>query len=440
MTDDNGKSMSMEKEMDVDGTHFIYRQISDRSRKLLDYDYKRCIGCGICVGLCPTKALELGPMKEIATGLDVPPVIMELDKCTFCSMCVQFCPMHAYSMTEEGNFPTDEAFPQYDSFVRTNEKCLPCTLCEAACPEDAIKLELDMPTKAEVSPFKEGMEGQIEVDTEKCNMCGLCARFCDAFLLIDREKTPTDVWPFEQLLVDEDKCDYCTLCQDICPEDAIRVVGEKRGEAPRVAGRVLIDDKKCTLCTWCKIVCPYSAMDIKKPFEGKITLIAPNVSKCDPQGCHGCFNVCPSHLWYVSKDGKIAMQEKMCTYCGACVNACPKDVMHVERHVVHHTEIVNSPWANQWKDAIDSMITGKRLHPDVSRTLEVEPEPPREHVDIEPPIIDGNLLELAKARLEKVAPAFRIAPIRRMVEKSEEVESVRNQIREQILKNNNKEQ
>ncbi len=86
MTDDNGKSMSMEKEMDVDGTHFIYRQISDRSRKVLDYDYKRCIGCGICVGLCPTKALELGPMKEIATGLDVPPVIMELDKCTFCSM------------------------------------------------------------------------------------------------------------------------------------------------------------------------------------------------------------------------------------------------------------------------------------------------------------------------------------------------------------------
>jgi 4Fe-4S ferredoxin len=102
-------------------------------------------------------------MKEISMGLDVPPVTMDLDKCTFCSMCVQFCPMHAYSMTEEGDFPLQERFPQYDDFVRTNDKCLPCALCEAACPEDAIVLELDMPTKAEVSPFKEGMEGQIEI-------------------------------------------------------------------------------------------------------------------------------------------------------------------------------------------------------------------------------------------------------------------------------------
>ena len=435
MTDDrDGTSMSLEKEMDVDGTHFIYRQISDRSRKVLDYDYKRCIGCGICVGLCPTKALELGPMKEISMGLDVPPVTMDLDKCTFCSMCVQFCPMHAYSMTEEGDFPLQERFPQYDDFVRTNDKCLPCALCEAACPEDAIVLELDMPTKTEVSPFKEGMEGQIEIETEKCNLCGLCARFCDAFLLIEREKTPTDVKPFEQLLVDEDKCDYCTLCQDLCPEDAIRVVGEKRGEAPPVAGRVLIDDMKCTRCTWCQIVCPYDAMDIKKPIEGKITLIAPNVSKCDPQGCHGCFNVCPSHLWYVSKDGKIAIQEDMCTYCGACVNACPKDVMRVDRHVIHHTEIPDSPWANQWKDAIDSMVTGKRNLPDVSRTLEVEPEPPREHVEVEPPSIDGNLLALARARLEKVTPALSSTSIRRMLERSEDVEPLRARIREQILK------
>ncbi|MBC7085305.1 MAG: 4Fe-4S binding protein [Methanomethylovorans sp.] len=439
MTDERDEqSMYLEKEMDVDGTHFIYRQISDRSKKVLEYDYKRCIGCGICVGLCPTKALELGPMKEIAMGLDVPPVIMDLDKCTFCSMCVQFCPLHAYTMTEEGDFPSQEKFPQYDDFVRTNEKCLPCSLCEAACPEDAIVLELEIPTKAEVSPFKEGMEGQIEIDTEKCNLCGLCARFCDAFLLVEKEKTPTDVRPFEQLLVDEEKCDYCTLCQDICPEDAIRVEGEKRGEAPSVKGKIVIDDNKCTRCTWCRIVCPYDAMDIKKPFEGKINLIASNVNKCDPQGCHGCFNVCPSHLWFVSKDGKIAIQEDMCIYCGACVNACPKDVMSVERYSVHHTEIPDSPWAKQWKDAIESLITGKRHLPEMSRTLEVEPETPREHMEVELPIIDGNLLSLARLRLEKVTPVFRSVSLRRMLESSKETEPLRTRIKEEIFNNEHK--
>jgi 4Fe-4S ferredoxin len=142
----------------------------------------------------------------------------------------------------------------------------------------------------------------------------------------------------------------------------------------------------------------------------------------------------------VSKDGKIATEEDMCTYCGACVNACPKDVMHVDRHTVYHTEIPDSPWANQWRDAIDSMVTGKRHLPDVSRTLEVEPEPPREHVEVEPPRIDGNLLALARARLEKVTPAFSSTSIRRMLENSEETEPVRVRIREQILKRDNKEQ
>jgi 4Fe-4S ferredoxin len=64
----------------------------------------------------------------------------------------------------------------------------------------------------------------------------------------------------------------------------------------------------------------------------------------------------------------------------------------------------------------------------------VEPEPPREHVEVEPPSIDGNLLALARARLEKVTPALSSTSIRRMLERSEDVEPLRARIREQILK------
>lgn len=430
----NDESMTVEKQMEVDATHFIYLQISDRSKKVLDYDYKRCVGCSICVSVCPTLALELGPMKEIATGLDVPPVILDLEKCTFCGMCVQFCPVHAYKMSEEGNFPSRAIYPKYDDFVRTNEKCLPCTLCEAACPEDAIKLQLHISHKTEVSPFKEDMIGEIEVNTDKCNLCGICASFCDAFLLVEKDKTPVDVNPFAQLLIDEEKCDYCTLCQDLCPEEAIKVKGEKRGEAPIIAGEVFIDDLKCTRCTWCQIVCPYEAMDIKKPFEGKIELIDPHVSKCDPQGCHGCFNVCPSHLWYVSKEGKISMQQDMCTYCGACVNACPQDVMQVTRKKVHHTSIPNSPWSKQWKDAIDSIITGKRSLPDISRTLEVIPETPQPYNKIQLPDLDPNLLKMAKKEITKITPALNDPTIRRMLERTNELESVTKKIMVHIKK------
>ncbi|MCK7515662.1 MAG: 4Fe-4S binding protein [Desulfobacterales bacterium] len=59
---------------------------------MLDYDYKKCAGCSICVALCPKKALQEGPLQEIAKGLDAPPVLIDLDACAFCGMCVNFCP------------------------------------------------------------------------------------------------------------------------------------------------------------------------------------------------------------------------------------------------------------------------------------------------------------------------------------------------------------
>ncbi|MHC1575998.1 MAG: 4Fe-4S binding protein, partial [Methanosarcinaceae archaeon] len=93
MSDEHDEiSLSVSKEMDIEGTHFNYKQMTEVSTKILEYDYKRCNGCGLCIDVCPTQALELGPMHEIATGMDAPPVMMDLDKCTFCSMCANFCP------------------------------------------------------------------------------------------------------------------------------------------------------------------------------------------------------------------------------------------------------------------------------------------------------------------------------------------------------------
>jgi 4Fe-4S ferredoxin len=89
----------IEKDMEVEGSHIKCIQRAGGRQKILDYDYKRCVGCDICVTLCPKRALELGPVVEIATGLDAPPVLIDLDACAFCGMCVNFCPVRAYKMT-----------------------------------------------------------------------------------------------------------------------------------------------------------------------------------------------------------------------------------------------------------------------------------------------------------------------------------------------------
>jgi 4Fe-4S ferredoxin len=150
------EQITVTNSMDLQGTHFCYNQVTEKSIKTLDYDYKRCNGCGICVEVCPTKALELGPVHEIATGLDAPPVIMDLEKCTFCRMCANLCPVHAITFDAVGEVPDEKQYPKYDAYVNINEKCLPCALCEGACPQDAIEVEFTFPKKEEIASFKEG--------------------------------------------------------------------------------------------------------------------------------------------------------------------------------------------------------------------------------------------------------------------------------------------
>jgi 4Fe-4S ferredoxin len=93
--------MEIEKEMEVEDSRIRCRQKTGESEKVLDYDYKKCAGCSICVALCPKEALEEGPLQEIAKGLDAPAVLIDLDKCVFCGMCVNFCPVRAFRMTVE---------------------------------------------------------------------------------------------------------------------------------------------------------------------------------------------------------------------------------------------------------------------------------------------------------------------------------------------------
>src|SRR5512136_2893083 len=100
--------MDIEKEMDVQDSHILARQKTKEREIILDYDYKKCAGCSICVALCPKKALQEGPLQEIAKGMDAPPVLIDLDACVFCGMCVNFCPVQAFSMKIKERTPPPE--------------------------------------------------------------------------------------------------------------------------------------------------------------------------------------------------------------------------------------------------------------------------------------------------------------------------------------------
>jgi 4Fe-4S ferredoxin len=342
-------------------------------------------------------------------------------------------------MTEESvDFSKLKRYPRLLSEAVPNEKCLPCLLCEPVCPTKAIKVTFNK-TRDDYGPLRTGIQGKISVDSEKCNLCGRCAGFCKAFLLVDRsdrEKDPRQLVPYDQLLVDEELCDYCGLCVSICPEEAIAVEGEPLAVLAgdeKFSGTIEIDRDLCIGCGKCKLVCPYEAMDIKKPFEGDIRMIEKNLVRCDPLGCQACFNVCPAKCWYVDERGKAAPVKDQCIFCGACEKACPVSAIEVARSDVRHTEIKESPWAEEWKEAISAIKTGSRKRPDVSGAV-YPPEIVRQPLPApEKPKIDPDLLRMVDEALRPLDDILKKPKIRQIMEK-EPAEEASQKIVDRMLK------
>ena len=68
-------------------------EIPKNFRGKIVYDRAKCIGCKLCIKVCPAEAIEFIPDKK--------KIKIHLDHCIFCSQCNDICPVMCLNMSEE---------------------------------------------------------------------------------------------------------------------------------------------------------------------------------------------------------------------------------------------------------------------------------------------------------------------------------------------------
>lgn len=67
--------------------------VPPKFRGKIAYDREKCIGCQLCIRVCPAKVIEFKP--------EVKKIRMHVARCTFCAQCVDACPTAALFLTAD---------------------------------------------------------------------------------------------------------------------------------------------------------------------------------------------------------------------------------------------------------------------------------------------------------------------------------------------------
>ena len=220
---------------------------------VLALDRNRCIGCNICVKICPEEAPRL-LSAVIRDGKLLKMGFIDIDagKCTLCGECVVLCPANAIEIMRNGKeiIPVIEAgvFPDLlkEIVVDVGRCNLDCELaCRESCPTKAISITTE---KAESGDMIRIIE--VDIDRDKCIFCGKCESACPQTAI-------HVVRPFQGLVqLKTDLCsDNCQACVDVCPSKAL-ILYEN--------GKPRIEERFCIYCGACQEVCPEKAIGIQR--------------------------------------------------------------------------------------------------------------------------------------------------------------------------------
>lgn len=216
------------------------------------------------------------------------------------------------------------------------DKCILCGICSKRCPADAINVDRK--------------EGTWEIHRMQCVQCGECAEACpkDCLSMNQKYTEPgtekvVDVHNIEvkkpaakddaaksdgdgDLTCNKDECVFCGLCAKTCPADALKVDRkEKIWE---------VDKEACVKCGACVDKCPKKCLGFgEEAAEEKAEDAGEEKLNCNLDECIYCglcAKNCPCDALEVDRKEKVwKVDEEACVKCGACVEKCPKKCLSI---------------------------------------------------------------------------------------------------------------
>ena len=233
------------------------RESQDNYRGFHVNDWEKCIGCGTCGEVCPTKAItmvERGEIEEI-DGVKAERPVIDYGRCCFCGLCVDICTSGSLNLTKGYLFNSSNPEDYYHMPTETDITGKEHKLGYVK-DDDSDLLDLERKHMEQVGAdeakdsFIEIVKGfskqQAIAESARCVSCEICTKACPANMNIpDYIKTIWDDKIEDGLEILYDTNPLPSVCGRICThmcEDACAIGNRGDAVAIRWLKRYIVDN------------------------------------------------------------------------------------------------------------------------------------------------------------------------------------------------------